>query len=80
VGFDYIGDEHKIISTTSRQGEIISDGEIEVRIIVDNRTTEIYVANEMVLSFNGKKENVTVQADYELKGEYYPLKSIWENI
>lgn len=80
VGFDYIGDEHKIISTTSRQGEIIYDGEIEVRIIVDKRTTEIYVANEMVLSFNGKKENVTVQTDYELKGEYYPLKSIWENI
>lgn len=78
VGFDYFGEEHKIASTTDRVGEIISKGDVEVRLVVDNRTTEMFVADEMVLSFNGKKETVNVEADYEIKGDYFSLNSIWE--
>ena len=79
VGFDYVGSEHKIVSTTDRVGEILNDSDVEVRVIVDNRTTEMFVANEMVLSFNGQKKNFEVVADYDLSGTYYTLKSIWED-
>ena len=76
-GFDYCAQDHKIITTASREYAFYSPDDLEVRMITDTRSVEIYLQNEIVVTFHVHPEALSVECDYEIVAEQYTLKSIW---
>ena len=71
----------KFISDTRyyKEYEIITDGEIKVRMFADVKSIEIFVADEICLSYyiDTRVTQVSVESDKPIKATAYNLKSIW---
>ena len=76
--FEYDSDNHKINTSSKKCYEICSDNDLFVRIIVDTRSAEVYLQDEITMSFFVKQAETKVECENSVKGKLYTLKSIWD--
>lgn len=61
-----------------KEYQFFEKSDMKVCVIADTRSVEIYIKDEMVISFFTVEKNLTVDCDYEIIATQYKLKSIWE--
>jgi hypothetical protein len=44
---------------------------------MDTRSAEVYLANEMTMSFFTREKSIEVQAEYEIEAVRCEMESIW---
>lgn len=76
--FSFNSKTHTIDSCSEKSYELSSDDDLSVRIIVDKRSAEIYLNNEITMSFSVKDAAIKADCDYSVGAKLYSLKSIWE--
>lgn len=77
VGFSYEAESRCIRTTSGKECTLCSEGDLEVRLIADCRSVEIYIQNEIAMSFFVKEKVLCIDCDYALPFTQYTLKSIW---
>lgn len=78
-GFKYIASENKIITSSFKEYKFAEKKDINLRIIVDRRSIEMCLNDEIILTFSSVQPNFfMVDTDYYIKGTIYDLDSIWE--
>ena len=70
------------IYTESPKGDkeygFFEKSDMQVRIIADTRSVEIFIKDEMVISFFTVDKKFNLECEYEIDAKQYSLKSIWE--
>lgn len=78
-GFKYIANENKIITSSFKEYTFGDKGEKHLRIIVDRRSVEMCLNDEIILTFSSDQPNFfQVLTDYYIEGTIYDLESIWD--
>ena len=78
IWVSYNAENHRIDSSSGKSYVICSEGDLSVRIIVDTRSAEIFLQDEIVMSFFVKQPEIKVDCEYLVDGKLYLLKSIWK--
>ena len=79
LGFKYIAKDNKIITTSFKEYTFADRKDIEVRIIADRRSIEMFLNDEIVLTFSAQPVSLQILNDYyKIWGTVYELESIWE--
>lgn len=69
----------RIIKTLSgKEYQFETGSDLFVRLIADTRSVEVYIQDEIVLSFDVAPWELHVECGYELGGVRYRLESIWK--
>ena len=77
-GFSYNGEMNEFTTTSKKQGKIHGDGKMKIRIFADTRTIEIFVNDEVGMSFSQKfnKEKFAVNGVDGTAATLFELDSI----
>lgn len=78
AGFRYEAEYNRIASSSGKACEIYSEGDLEVRVFADRNSVEIYIQNEIVMSFSVNPEYMEIESEGEVAVTQYELKSIWD--
>lgn len=78
AGFTYCAAEHAITTSAGKVCHLCTPGDVSVRILSDTRSVEIYVLDEMVMSFCLIPTELAVRCACPLTAIQYTLKSIWD--
>ena len=78
AGFFYDAQKNRITTSSGKECEIYSEGDLAVRVFADRNSVEIYIQNEIVMSFSLNPEWMEIETDKDTAVTRYELKSIWD--
>lgn len=78
AGFFYDAQTNRITTSSGKECEVYSEGNLAVRVFADKNSVEVYVQNEIVMSFSVNPEWMEIKTDGQVSITQYELKSIWD--
>ena len=80
AGFSYDAKTHQITTSSEKKYTLGHAEKLSLRILIDKRSAEMYVNDEIAMSFfvKAEEEALTVTAEGSVKATVYALKSIWK--
>ncbi len=76
--FKYDKNSHSIAVSTEKYYHFVQNTSLKVRMVFDTRSAEIYLNDEIVISFFVKPDFLVTESNFKILARKYLLESIWK--